>query len=109
MSDPRIAWAAGVFEGEGCISVVRSGPQAGRRASLNMKMTDRDVIERFRAAVGRGSIHEDKWYARRGQPSQWRWRVSAQSDVLHILDAFEPFLGERRRAASAAARAVYES
>src|SRR3990167_5406713 len=54
--DPiEIAWAAGLFEGEGCISVHRS---KGRRPQpkLNIAMTDLEPMERFAKALGVGNV-----------------------------------------------------
>lgn len=45
-----IAWATGLFEGEGCITN-RSGS-----VSLRLVSTDRDVVEKFQAIMGFGKI-----------------------------------------------------
>jgi hypothetical protein len=37
----RVAWAAGIFEGEGC------GTEVGSRFAVNVKNTDEWVIRRF--------------------------------------------------------------
>lgn len=50
MKDVEAAWLAGLFEGEGCISL------AGTRVQLSIAMTDRDVVERFVSMVGYGKV-----------------------------------------------------
>lgn len=47
MSD-KIAWAAGLFEGEGC----SSWNNRNKRISLQLATTDEDVVLRFKRAIG---------------------------------------------------------
>lgn len=103
MSDPiQIAWAAGLFEGEGCIS---STPKVGTRARnrvLALVMTDRDIVERFHRVVGgvgtfrSRRLTNDKW------KDQWEWRCTGWGEIVHVLTLLGPHLGERRSAAAAA-------
>ena len=92
MDEAVIAWAAGVFEGEGCISL---SPRACR---LSLEMTDRDVVERFGRVVGVG--HVSPRGLRPDRPDSrptFVWRVSAVADVRLVLAALYPWLGERRQ------------
>ena len=95
MSEPtreEIAWAAGLFEGEGCICWVKK-----TAAKLSIEMTDRDVLERFAQIVDAGAIC-DKTCT--NPKSQWRasyhWQVYARDDVARILTWFLPWLQSRR-------------
>jgi hypothetical protein len=92
MTDPQIAWAAGLFEGEGCIT------WKTRRGKLYpyvyMSMTDKDVMEKFANLFGltlrirtRGEAH---W------KDQWRFETGAKHKVRELLSAMLPFFGERR-------------
>jgi len=93
------AWAAGLFEGEGCISWVKvSGNQEAclPKAVLTLTSTDRDVVESFMAVVGCGAIglrskKPDHW------KNQWTWSCGKWSDVSKLLLAFLPHLHARRR------------
>jgi hypothetical protein len=53
----ELAWAAGLFEGEGCISLTSLSGTQLRYPALTLAMTDRDSVERFRAAVGVGTVY----------------------------------------------------
>lgn len=53
----EIAWAAGLFEGEG--SFDHSAGNA-HRPRATMSLTDQDVLERFMRAVGVGTIGPGK-------------------------------------------------
>ncbi len=89
------AWAAGLFEGEGCIHV---GTQKGRwpRVVLTLGMTDRDVVERFALFAEVGAIH-----IRQSTRPEWAefyaWSVAGKK-AESVLRAMLPWLGERRSA-----------
>lgn len=96
--DTEWAWAAGLFEGEGSI-LVTGRPGYGIR--LQLKMTDEDVVRRFRDITGgvvRGPYqsHQDDGHKRK---PYWMWQ-SDRTDPRHILRRFEPWLGRRRAAAA---------
>lgn len=92
-SEADIAWAAGLFEGEGCI---RHAPgKRGVTRRLTLVSTDLDVLQRFVAIVGVGTIRV------RARPNpahriQYVWQVGKWREVAPTLQAFLPYLGERR-------------
>lgn len=88
-----IAWAAGLFEGEGCIT------QASRGNPLVlMKMTDPDVIEQFALIMDNhgviGSINGP--YQGKNKPF-WKWQSSGYINLELVYQLFHRWLGERRR------------
>ncbi len=90
--DVDIAWAAGLFEGEG--SCMIRGKK--RQPVLALSMTDEDVVRRFHTIVERGTVNTYRAY----QPNrkrQWHWQVASKDDVLYVLALFWDYLGERRR------------
>lgn len=92
-SRENLAWAAGIFEGEGCISVSTKGR---RRLKLSVSMTDRDVIEKLSRIIGLGSIGGP--YTKVGLKDNWQWQVTSSEDVQAVLAAFWEFLCSRRKA-----------
>jgi hypothetical protein len=87
------AWAAGLFEGEGCISNVNV-----TGVNLLLGMTDEDVVRRFHAAVGVGVVGGP--YRNREEPkykSTFRWVTYNKKDTKKVLELFLPFFGERRK------------
>ena len=94
----EIAWAAGLFEGEGSIGLTARD----LLPRLRISMTDRDVLDRFCTAVTAGSVSGP--YAGNGSKTptgrkpMYVWQANGIVDVSRILDAFWPYLGERRRA-----------
>jgi hypothetical protein len=94
-----LAWAAGLFEGEGFLVERR----VGRRVylQLGIEMTDRDVVERFRDALRNAGIESDAAIARRRRPRPhkdiFRWAPTGAPAVA-AFTALRPYLGIRRSA-----------
>lgn len=83
------AWAAGLFEGEGCITISGGAPR------LKLNSTDQDVVERFYGIVGLGQVREERTYAR-GWKRQWEWYTGAGESVSSVLELLMPYFGARR-------------
>ena len=88
MTDTDIAWAAGLFEGEGCFTLVDGRPVAA------LNSTDEDVIRKFASVVG-GIINGP--YDKGGKPI-FQWSLSGYQRVSGLYEMIEPFLCSRRTA-----------
>jgi len=87
------AWAAGFFEGEGCIHI-KTGKSA---LFLIISSTDLDVLSRFKTWAKAGRIRLTK----KQKPHHkdcWMWTCTAWPDVSRILAELLPWLGDRRSA-----------
>lgn len=92
-----IAWAAGLFEGEGCLTLGQE--RRGKRyVGARLGTTDHDIVERFARIVGFGTIN------RKRPPSTpehwktvWEWSTQSAPGVREVIDLFWDYLGERRR------------
>jgi hypothetical protein len=76
-SSHDLAWAAGLFEGEGYVEHRPNG--CGRTTrGLGLAMTDLDVVERFQKVVGVGAVR-GPYTNRRNKPLYvWKvWRVNS--------------------------------
>lgn len=92
-----IAWAGGLFEGEGCIALLRFTRRTG--LALIVTSTDVDVLERFQEIVGCGSITAKAQRNRRPHHKQvYEWRIAGRCDVDRVANLLWPHLGERRTA-----------
>ena len=100
-----IAWAAGLFEGEGHIGLetvpgrTRKDGTGGERRycypRLRMNLTDLEVIEAFVAVVG-GTLSGP--HGPRGTERKASWSWSACGAVARtIAIQFAPYLGARRK------------
>lgn len=92
-SSPKsdIAWAAGLFEGEGCITTANKNPR------LSLGSTDLDVLEKFLSVVGVGKISKGI-RSPIATKDIWVWRTAQFEYVQAVLAAFWPWLCSRRRA-----------
>ena len=98
------AWAAGLFEGEGCFSTFRkeSDGHVYQYPRAQMNMTDEDAIRRFHSVVGIGSVSGPHFI--KGHPERkplWRWGVlgHAKTQFLAIL-LWDGLCSRRRSKAS---------
>lgn len=95
----ELAWAAGLFEGEGCITF-SLGKRAGHkhpqlRAELVLGINDRDIIERFQNIVGVGGLYGP--YPNGTNYKTTTWRVGSREHIQAVIAALWPWFGERRR------------
>jgi hypothetical protein len=90
----EIAWAAGLFEGEGCITP--SDSLGKPRVQITLGTTDRDVLERFvRIVHPEGNIRQQKTHSVDHRPF-FVWSTSGHKAVP-IIARLLPWLGERRQ------------
>ena len=91
-----IEWAAGLFEGEGSLFK----DKRSNTWTLQMRMTDKDVVQMFADVMNTGGrVHDESNQPRRSatdrKPS-YRWTCSRKAEVKRICLAMLPFLGQRR-------------
>lgn len=102
-SEVEIAWAAGLFEGEGCFShkgFAASFPRA------TMSMTDLDVLQHFQRVVGVGNLVKTRRKEKAHHKDQWQWYTVGEDEFHIVADMLCPYLHPRRvRAAKEAAEA----
>jgi hypothetical protein len=101
--DIDIAWATGVFEGEGCITACGDTGKS-KTPELHVDMCDEDVLRRFAAIFG-GNVTGPTY--REGCTPIYHWRLSGIKPAQAALRLMWPYLGERRRARAALLIAEY--
>jgi hypothetical protein len=102
-----VAWAAGLFEGEGSVIHWQRSEEPGRRPGgkvrgLALKMTDRDVVERFARITGCGSVtvqeRRNQRDSRRFDKTLYVWQARNWQEIEPVLRLMVPYMGIRRRA-----------
>lgn len=88
-----MAWAAGMFEGEGSIFWHTSKG----RGRVQMSSTDYDVLERFARVVGCGRVY-GPYQPSGGRRLRWDWLAEGPTEPRQVVAMLWPYLGERRRA-----------
>jgi hypothetical protein len=91
MNDNMMAWAAGLFEGEGSIWFDR------KTVRMGLNTTDEDVIKKFHEIVGVGSVI-GPFHKNINHKPFFRWNIAKRIDVANLLHQFIPYLMSRRRA-----------
>lgn len=102
MASRGIEWAAGLFEGEGCVTRWRS-THASRYGTkeyigfrLAVHMTDLDVLEEFHRIAECGTIHKRNKAGKEIKDS-WVWQAQGEQAVTFAM-RMSPYLFARRRA-----------
>lgn len=91
----EIAWAAGLYEGEGTVFAPWSKRDCRYHSpKLQINMTDEDIIDRFGAIIQVG--HKYGPYPGVNKP-KWYWTVYVANETKNVLDSFWPYLGARRK------------
>jgi hypothetical protein len=120
LTDLERGWLAGILEGEGCITRVQRKRQSrpareghtsntGRwpvRDEINwmvqVNMTDFDIIQRLHTMTGVGRVRPVNGRPHYATGNMTKpmllWNVQVREDVLALLLAVRPMLGERRGA-----------
>lgn len=92
MNDIKLAYLAGFFDGEGCISVARCSPRNRTNVKtyhyLRIKVSNKDrrVIDLFADTFKCGSIYKDK------RNDVWDWATANKLNVRQVLNALLPHL-----------------
>lgn len=87
----KIAWCAGLFDGEGCICT--SG-----RVALSLSMTDEDVVRRFHEWMGAGQVYRYKRRPPYDIKPVWAWNCNGKTAAVRCLNLLVPYFGIRRAA-----------
>lgn len=100
-----VAWAAGVFEGEGFVGTY---DYRSHRPSwmMSVEMTDEDVVRKLHRVIGLGKVYgpiERKNGAGAGWLPTWKWQLARRDQIYAVCAALFPFMGKRRRARMAQA------
>ncbi|HEX2907188.1 MAG TPA: hypothetical protein VHO69_10035 [Phototrophicaceae bacterium] len=93
-------WLAGLLEGEGSFQIQVKGEGRSDQPKLNLKMTDKDVVEHFALLL---NTHVLGPYKLSGGPESANWKPAYDASVfgeiaLEWMQRLRPYMGERRQA-----------
>jgi len=89
-----IEWAAGLFEGEGCLSYLSTT----NIWEISVEMTDKDSVWSFYEALGCvGNMTGRRRASRPHYKPTYRWRTCKRDLIFDIVMTFYPHLHERRQ------------
>ena len=93
MNVPQLMWAVGLFEGEGCITKASNRPGS---FTMELWMSDKDIVERFHAAVGVGSLKERAKKRDPNHATMYGWTLYSRDLIRGLLNDMLPHFGHRR-------------
>ena len=100
-TEEELAWAAGLFEGEGTITRLNK-VGASKRWSIAVGMTDYSVIQKLFEVVGVGHVHGPYTYKnsknrkREFHSPYWVWNVAYRDGIIEVYGQFAKWLSVRR-------------
>lgn len=104
----QVAWAAGLFEGEGCVSSSRH-PSGKWCVQARLGMTDEDPVRRFAGIMGVGRVRGPIQSKRPNEKPVYEWYVKNAPGVLAVITLLSPWLGQRRSARAAEVAKIAET
>lgn len=97
-----LAWAAGFFDGEGCVRVSQSvryqtsqGEKARRYLRLDVTQKHRPLLDKLEAMFGVGNIYYQK--PRPTSSEGYCWTCNGRA-AFYVLNLIWPWLGEQKKA-----------
>ena len=100
MEREELAWAAGLFDGEGCFHFLlqrRKDTSLQPLTQTRMTQVDREVLDRFQAAVGLGTV-----YGPYPKNSPWQYAAYGFEKTQAIVAKLWSWLGSQKRAQAVA-------
>lgn len=92
------AWAAGFFDGEGCVSVRRGrNRRYGNYLRLTITQADRRPLDRFQRTFDLGKVYGPRKPGPLGKKPLYYYVLQRLSDVNLVLDLLWPHLSEPKR------------
>lgn len=101
-SDEWVAWAAGLYDGEGCSALLRHRTHEGHfipelSVTQSSSVGSPEVLVRFTEIVRAGGI-SGPYTQRSSTKAVFRWKASSRDDAVGVLNVLWPFLGSVKRA-----------
>lgn len=96
VTEADVAWAAGLFEGEGTIVITTATRSGHPRVGIAVASTDLDVLERFQQVIGFGGIHKKTTKVQAHHKQQYQWGCGTNKETVRILTMLHPWLCTRR-------------
>ena len=98
LKDTELAWAAGFFDGEGHSSTAtKCRNKYTRRFRVAITQTHRDVLDRFRDALGCLGVVRGPYGPYSGHSPFWTYATDAAADSIAVMTHLYPFLSKVKR------------
>lgn len=98
ISETELAYAAGIVDGEGSISLIRSRPTRFPAPQVSVCSTDRELLEWFKKRFGGTIVHKRKRQEHHLDAYDWKL---IDRNALRFLAMIRPYLTIERKIARA--------
>jgi hypothetical protein len=88
------AWAAGIFDGEGCVTWTNGRHNKTLRLSVSQSGSP-EIPARFGAAVGFGRLN-GPYYYKKNRKAQYQWNVNG-AEAHAVMELLWPWLSSPKR------------
>lgn len=88
-SDLELAWTAGLFDGDGCITLARTGRAFGRPV-IAVDTTDPEIHAELCRLYGGSIVTKRK--VREHHRQAWSWRIYGADQILDLLAKILPYM-----------------
>ena len=101
--EAELAYAAGLFEGEGTLVKMGSNRRGGARWMASISMVNLEPLQRFKDAVKLGLIYGPYGYRndakrkRKHHREYWRWHLHYKAGILELYPKLEKWLSAERK------------
>lgn len=94
----EIAWAAGLFEGEGTVYLRPQKENCSAWARSSLSMSDIEPVAQFHEIVGFGNFGGPYGPYRKytNEKVSYRWTCNIWEEIIILFKSFEPWLSPRR-------------
>jgi len=101
-----LAWLAGFFDGEGCVSVSQRDRKQGSYSALRLQITqcDRAPLDKTKSILGFGNVNgpypsfsHHKSATRKAGKLKWSYNTSGFERVQATIAMMWPWLGEQKK------------
>jgi hypothetical protein len=94
---PDRAWAAGFFDGEGCVTSHKAKPNRRPRVDLQVAQVDRIPLDEFQRIVGCGNVNGPYTPKNPNAQPVFVWSVGGANGPRTVYDRLSVFLRSRKR------------
>lgn len=94
----ELAWAAGFFDGEGCVTYVNhNGKQTTRALRINITQIHDEVLKRFQQAVGGLGSILGPYSSKNRKTPLFTFQIAKQAEVKQVFVLLKPYLSSVKR------------
>lgn len=85
----ELAWAAGLFDGEGWIGINKL--PSGHYLRMALMSTSKELVDRFHSTIGVGKINGP--YIVKDHKPAYQWRASSK-EAEQVIELLSPYLAD---------------